>query len=257
MPAAPPTMLDPTAEGTALARAQAELAATQRELEAVLASVSHDLREPLRSLEGFSVALLEDFGAVLQGDGALYLGRLRGAVRRLSDRLDAILALSRLGQAPLRPEAVDLSARFAAAFAALAAAEPGRAVEVTVQPGLATTGDATLLQHLVDHLAHNAWKFSRARQPAHVSVAFDADRQAVAVRDDGAGFDQRFAERIFAPFGRFHAEREFEGLGIGLPIVQRVVHRHHGRVWAEGAVEGGACVWFSLPDLAAPEVRRL
>lgn len=219
---------------------------TDRELDTFLHAVSHDLREPLRSLEGFSMALLEDYEDALEGDGAVYLGRLRGAVHRLGDRLDALLELARLNRQPLHLAPVDLSALFEAELLRLAAAEPARVVHVTVAPGLRVNADPPLMRTVVSHLINNAWKFSRERTPAYIVIDRDPASNAVRITDNGAGFDMRYAERILAPFGRFHAEREFEGLGMGLSIAQRIILRHGGSLSLLGAVDGGATVCFDV-----------
>jgi signal transduction histidine kinase len=176
----------------------------------------------------------------------VYLDRLRGAVHRLGDRLDALLQLARLNRCPLHPGPVDLSALFANELSRLSNLEPFREVLISVEPGLRVNADPALMATAVSHLVNNAWKFSRDRSPAHIKVVRDALSGAIAITDNGAGFDMRYSERIFAPFGRFHAEREFEGLGMGLSVVQRIVLRHGGRIWVQSEVDLGATVCFEV-----------
>jgi PAS domain S-box-containing protein len=226
----------------------AELEEANRELEAFTYSVSHDLRAPLRSLDGFSLAVLEDCRDRLDDRSADYLRRIRNASQRMGQLIDDMLRLSRLGRAPLQREPVDLSGLAAAVCRELAQAHPGRAVEAIVAPGVTGRGDPRLLRIVLENLLGNAWKFT-ARHPA-ARIEFGAreedGRTACFVRDDGAGFDMAYADRLFAPFQRLHSASAFEGTGVGLATVQRIVRRHGGRCWAEGAVEAGATFWFTL-----------
>jgi PAS domain S-box-containing protein len=232
-----------------VAHRTAELEQTNRELEAFTYSVSHDLRSPLRSLDGFSLAVLEDCRDRLDQRSADYLRRIRGASQRMGQLIDDLLRLSRLGRAPLQREPVDLSALAAGVCRELAQAHPDRAVEYLVAPGITGRGDSRLLRIVLENLLGNAWKFTSKHPTARIEFgAHDKDGcTAYFVRDDGAGFDVTYADRLFSPFQRLHAVTDFEGTGVGLATVQRIVHRHGGRCWAEGAVERGATVWFTLP----------
>ncbi len=226
----------------------AQLAAANRELEAFAYSVSHDLRAPLRGIDGFSQALLEDYGDRLDGDARDYLARIRAGSQRMGRLIDDLLALSRLSRRPLRAEAVDLSALARAVADELRQATPGRAAVVDVAPGLTARADAGLVRAVLTNLLENAWKFT-GRQP-HPRIAVGragATEPAVFfVRDNGAGFDMAYADKLFGAFQRLHAEHEFPGSGIGLATVQRIVHRHGGEAWAEGAVGAGATFYFTL-----------
>ncbi len=229
-------------EGRVAARTAA-LAATNRELEAFSYAVSHDLREPLRALEGFSLALLEDYGERLEGDGELYVRRIRAATERLNARIDALLKLSRVTRGPLNREVVDLGALAERILESLQTKDPERVVEATIGGDLEAEADPALAAIVIENLVDNAWKFSRGRSPAHIEVGrTDA---GFFVRDDGAGFPQSFAEKVFGAFTRYHTEREFEGTGIGLTTVKRIVHRHGGQVWVESSEGEGTTVFFT------------
>jgi light-regulated signal transduction histidine kinase (bacteriophytochrome) len=236
-----------------LRQRQADVAAAQQELESFSYSVSHDLRAPLSTIDGFS-RLLE--GAVAKGAAERsqhYLQRIRLGVVNLGELLAALLAVSRLGRAPMAPQAVDLGALASDAFAALQGSDPARTVRITVQPGLAARGDAALLRQLVDQLADNAWKFSAKNDQAEIAVGSQPGTDGEKVyffRDNGAGFDMAHADKLFGIFQRMHVSSEFPGLGAGLSTVQRIVMRHGGRVWAEAAPGQGATFYFTLgkPD---------
>jgi PAS domain S-box-containing protein len=226
----------------------AELEAANRELETFSYSVSHDLRAPLRSINGFSQALLEDYGDQLPLDGQDYLKRVRAASQRMSQLIDDILDLSRVTRAEMQRETVSLSTLAQAIAAELHANQPERQAEFAIQPGLEAYADPQLLQIVLENLLGNAWKFTSKH--AQARIEFGQTRvdgvPAYFVRDDGAGFDKTYASKMFMPFQRLHAVTEFEGNGIGLATVQRIIHRHGGRVWAEGAVERGATFYFTL-----------
>lgn len=234
----------------ALARAKDAAEAASRELESFSYSVAHDLRAPLRSIDGFSQALLEDYADKLDADGKRYLGYVRGSAQQMAQLIDDLLALSRVTRSELHRGEVDLSALARAAVARVRRAYPGREVEVAIEDGLRDRGDARLLAVVFDNLLGNAWKFT-GKQPAP-RVEFgrveDAGRTAYRVRDNGAGFDMAFAHKLFGVFQRLHAGAEFEGTGVGLATVRRVISRHGGRVWAEGAVGRGASFYFTLGD---------
>jgi PAS domain S-box-containing protein len=236
-----------------LRQANVEADAANRELEAFSYSVAHDLRTPLRSIDGFSMALLEDNAAQLDALGKSYLERVRSAAQRMALLIDDLLSLSRVTRAPLRRERVDLTLLARASVARLREAEPERKVEVLVQGGLFAEGDATLLAALIENLLGNAWKFTSKKPKAciEVGLTFRGGRSAYFVRDDGSGFDMAHAGKLFGAFQRLHANAEFPGTGIGLATVARIVRRHGGKVWAEGLVGRGAIFLFTL----GPEAR--
>ncbi|RZJ25209.1 MAG: hypothetical protein EOO54_07045 [Haliea sp.] len=235
-----------------LRQRDADVAAAVKELESFSYSVSHDLRAPLSTIDGFS-RLLE--GSSAKGDAERskhYLQRLRLGVANINELIGALLMVSRLLRAPMAVQAVDLTALAQAALTALQAAEPARPAQLDVQPGLMVQGDPALLKQLVDHLAGNAWKFSAKKDKTVITVGSEpgADGETVYfVRDQGAGFDMAHAEKLFGIFQRMHVSTDFPGLGAGLAIAQRIVTRHGGRIWAEAAVEQGATVYFTLPGI--------
>jgi light-regulated signal transduction histidine kinase (bacteriophytochrome) len=218
-----------------------------QELEAFSYSVAHDLRAPLRGISGFAQILLDDHAAALDAEGRDCVNEILSNTRRMSLLIDALLSLSRVSRTELRPEPIDVSALASSVAADLARSEPERAVEIHVQPGLSTTMDQSLARTLVTNLLSNAWKFTTRVAKARIDVGAMSEDGAFYVRDNGAGFDTQFANKLFAPFQRLHTAREFPGTGIGLATVQRIVHRHGGRVWAEGSVNSGATFYFRLP----------
>src|SRR6266540_3795035 len=226
----------------------AQLEATNKELEAFSYSVSHDLRAPLRSIDGFSLALLEDYGDRLDAHGQDYLQRVRAATQRMAQLIDDLLGLARVTRSELRHEHVDLSALTAAIVGEFQRAYPDRQVEVDIAPGLVAHADTRLLHVVLENLLGNAWKFTVKCPCARIEVgAVPCDGQvAYFVRDNGAGFDMAYADKLFGAFQRLHAMTEFSGTGIGLATVQRIIHRHGGRVWAEAAVEQGATFYFTV-----------
>ncbi len=224
-----------------------ELEAANKELEAFSYSVSHDLRAPLRSIDGFSQALLEEYGEALAGDGADYLRRVLGATHRMAELIDDLLTLARVARHSLRHDLVDLSELAHDIARSMEATEPDREVTWQIEEGLCAEGDRQLLRVMMENLLGNAWKFTARHERATIVFGRTKDSPEVYfIRDDGAGFEMIYAEKMFAPFQRLHAIAEFEGTGIGLATVQRIVHRHGGRVWAEGAPERGATIFFSL-----------
>lgn len=226
----------------------AELAAANQELEAFAYSVSHDLRAPLRSVDGFSLALMEDCAGSLDEIALDYLRRIRAASQRMGQLIDDMLVLSRVTRAEITPRPLDLSAMAAEIAAELQKAEPARSAEFRLQPGVVAFGDPRLLRIALTNLLANAWKFSSRNPQAHIefgSCLVDG-RPTFFVRDDGVGFDMAYVGKLFSPFQRLHPAREFSGTGVGLAIVQRVVNRHAGRAWAEGEPGRGASFYFQL-----------
>jgi len=226
----------------------AQLTAANRELEAFSYSVSHDLRAPLRSIDGFSQALLEDYAPRLDGPGKDYLQRVCAASRRMAELIDDLLNLSRVTRSEMRQERVDLSALTRAIVAELQQAHPERQVECVIAAGAVVNGDAPLLRVVLENLLGNAWKFTQKQPQARIEfgVTQHDGTPVYFVRDNGAGFDMAYADKLFGAFQRLHARTEFEGTGIGLATVQRIIHRHGGRIWAQGAVEHGATFYFTL-----------
>ena len=225
-----------------------QLEFANKELEAFSYSVSHDLRAPLRAVDGFSQVLLKRYADKLDDSGRDYLGRVRRASQRMGELIDDLLQLSRMTRSTLRHQEVDLSAVAQGLVEELRRAAPEREVAVRIQDGMQAYGDLGLLRVVLDNLLGNAWKFTR--HTAAAQIEFDCrqidDELVYCVRDNGAGFDNAYGKKLFQVFQRLHSEAEFEGTGIGLATVQRVVARHGGRVWAEGAVNAGAAFYFTL-----------
>jgi PAS domain S-box-containing protein len=223
--------------------------AANRELEAFSYSVAHDLRAPLRGIDGFSQALLEDCGDKLDEAGRDHLRRVRAATDRMAELIDGLLALARLASAEVRMEDVDLSAVAAAAVDELKRVHPGRDVTVEIAPRLWTRGDPRLMRVVFDNLLGNAFKFTAKRPQAHIEFGsrFENGERVYFVRDDGVGFDAQYASRLFNAFQRLHHTRDFPGAGIGLATVQRVLRRHGGRIWAESRPDHGATFSFTVP----------
>jgi signal transduction histidine kinase len=231
-----------------LQRHAIELEATNKELEAFSYSVSHDLRAPLRAIDGFSQAVLEDYGQNLDKQGKDYLDRIRDGSQRMAQLIDDMLNLSRVTRSEMKRETVDLSGVVRSIATELQKTQPERQVEFVVAEGLTASGDVRLLRVALQNLLTNAWKFTGKHSKAKIQFGVIANngKPAYFVRDDGAGFDMAYANKLFGAFQRLHAMTEFKGTGIGLATVQRVIHRHGGRVWAEGKVEQGATFYFTL-----------
>jgi PAS domain S-box-containing protein len=229
-----------------LASAIEEADLANRELEAFSYSAAHDLRAPLRSIDGFSQALLDDYADKLDAEGQRYLKRLRQGAQHMAHLIDSLLALARITKNELVCQPVDLSELARACAERLAAESPSRHVEVCVAEGLTTTGDPRLLAVLLDNLLGNAWKFTRGRENALIEIGRNDD--VFFVRDNGAGFDMAFAGKLFGVFQRLHTAREFEGTGVGLATAQRIVQRHGGRIWAEAKVSEGATFYFTIDE---------
>ncbi len=232
----------------------AALEAANRELEAFNYSVSHDLRAPLRHIEGFIRILEEDFGTQLPEEAKRYLQRVRAGSERMGQLIDALLQLSRVGRAELQPLSVDLAVIARSAFEELRARAGERAIDFVVGPLPRTTADPTLLRQLLDNLIDNAIKFTRPVAAPRIEIGASGNGAPVYfVRDNGVGFDPRYGDKLFHVFQRLHGPEEFEGTGIGLSIVRRIVEKHGGRVWAEGAAGQGATFYFTLTPDTAPE----
>lgn len=233
-----------------LEEAHARLTAAHQELESFSYSVAHDLRAPLRSIHGFSEALVQDSGPLLDDAGRSHLDRIRAASLRMGALIDDLLRLSRVSRQTLATAPLDLTRMAQEVVAELRAQEPGREVAVTIEPGLTAEGDPSLVRVLLQNLIGNAWKFTRRTPGAAIHVGRDAGERwlpdVFLVRDNGAGFDMTYAKKLFAAFQRMHTTSEFEGTGIGLATVHRIVERHGGRVWAEAAVGRGATFRFTL-----------
>jgi signal transduction histidine kinase len=227
----------------------AQLEAANKELESFSYSVSHDLRAPLRAIDGFSRILLEDYSERLDTEGRATLERVRAASQRMGTLIDDLLKLSRVARSELNLGPVNLSTLAVGIVSELREAEPGRVVEISITPGLMVEGDAPLLRILVENLLNNAWKFTRRR--ADGRIEFGVKRRdggdLFFVRDNGAGFDMTYADKLFGAFQRLHSTKEFPGNGIGLATVQRIMHRHEGRVWAESTLGQGAVFYFTFP----------
>ncbi|HLF04875.1 MAG TPA: ATP-binding protein [Dehalococcoidia bacterium] len=222
--------------------------ATNAELEAFCYSVSHDLRTPLRSIDGFSQALLEDYGEKLDAPGKEYVARVRTASQRMGQLIDDLLGLSRMTRNKMQVEEVNLSEIARTVAAELKERQSQRQVESVIAPDLVVKGDGKLLRIALENLLGNAWKFTSKQSHPRIEfgVTQSEGKPAYFVRDNGAGFDMAYAGKLFGAFQRLHQANEFEGTGIGLATVQRIIHRHGGKVWAEGAVGQGATFYFTL-----------
>jgi light-regulated signal transduction histidine kinase (bacteriophytochrome) len=229
-------------------RTNRELLAANKELEAFSYSVSHDLRTPLRSIDGFSQALLEDYADKLDDTGRDHLQRVRRAAQRMAALIDDMLNLSRVTRCELHSEELNLSNMAMAIATELTEAEPGRQVEFVIENDLTAVGDAQLLRSALENLLRNSWKYTSGHPTARIEFgrSQQSGKRTFFVRDDGAGFDPRYAERLFGAFQRLHTAKEFPGTGVGLATVQRIIHRHGGEIWAEAAVEKGATFYFTL-----------
>lgn len=240
---------------SALGLSRRQLEAANQELESFSYSVSHDLRAPLRGIDGWSLALIEDYSAQLDATALQYLSRVRLETQRMGRLIDDLLELSRTGRANMTISEVDLSALAELIAARLVQASPQRRMQFLIRPGLRADGDQRLLEIVLTNLLDNACKFSGTRPEAVIEFAqgevlapgSQTAESAFFVRDNGVGFDLAHAEHLFGAFQRMHKQSEFPGTGVGLATVERIVHRHGGRVWAESAPDRGACFYFTVP----------
>jgi light-regulated signal transduction histidine kinase (bacteriophytochrome) len=233
----------------------AQLEAAVRELEAFSYSIAHDLRAPLRAIHGFASMLDDQLGHDLPSEALHSLERVKAGAASMGTMIDELLKLSRLGRQPLTHSTVDLSVLADEIVAELRSTEPERDVDVSIQPALRVTGDEQLLRIALTNLLDNAFKFTRQTTRARVEIngTREDENLSVQVRDNGVGFDPKYADRVFSPFQRLHAEDEFPGTGIGLTTVERVIHRHDGSITASGALGRGASLSFTLPAATEPE----
>ncbi|MCI0847819.1 MAG: histidine kinase, partial [Chloroflexi bacterium] len=229
-------------------RRTAELDATNQELEAFSYSVSHDLRAPLRGIDGFSQALMNEYSDVLDEQAQHYLERVRTGSERMGQLIDDLLALSQVTRGEMRRENVDLSDLARTIVTGLQERDPQRQVEFVIQDGVVLNGDTRLLRVALENLLGNAWKYTGKHDQARIEFGLTEDdgKRTCFIRDDGSGFDMAYADRLFGAFQRLHDASEFEGSGIGLATVQRIINRHGGRIWAESAVDEGATFFFTL-----------
>ncbi len=226
----------------------AELETANKGLESFAYSVSHDLRAPLRGIDGFSLALLEDYASKLDDQGKDYLHRVRAASQAMGDLIDDMLELSRVSRADFHRRRVDLSGLAQEIAQGLQDREPKRRVDLTIASGLSAHGDVALLRAALENLLSNAWKFTGkcGRAKIEVGAIRKDDQHVYFVKDNGVGFNMSYAGKLFEPFQRLHPKDEFSGTGVGLATVRRIIDRHGGRIWAEGKVGGGATFYFTL-----------
>ena len=227
----------------------AQLEGTNKELEAFCYSVSHDLRAPLRTIRGFSEVLLEQYKPQLDARGQDYLRRTCDAGLQMDKLIEDLLKLSRVARSEIQHADINLSAIAQEIASELEKGEPARKVEFAISPGIAAKGDERLLRLVIDNLLRNAWKFTKKQPEARIEFGRqNGDSSSFFVRDNGVGFDMAYAGKLFGVFQRLHSPSEFAGSGVGLAIVQRVINRHGGRVWADAKVNAGATIYFTLPS---------
>jgi light-regulated signal transduction histidine kinase (bacteriophytochrome) len=232
----------------ALELVNTQLETANKELESFSYSVSHDLRAPLRSIDGFSQALLKDYNDNLDETGKDFLRRVRAASQKMANLIDDLLKLSRIARSEMHRERVNLTMVARETAEELQKTQPARRVEFIIADGVTAYGDPHLLRVGMENLLGNSWKFTGKNPAARIEFgATHGDGRAVYyIRDNGVGFDMAYADKLFGAFQRLHPNSEFEGTGIGLATVQRIIHRHNGRVWAEGKINEGATFYFSL-----------
>jgi light-regulated signal transduction histidine kinase (bacteriophytochrome) len=233
-----------------LSQAKSDADDANRELESFSYSVAHDLRTPLRAIDGFSQALVEEYGDRLDDEGRRYLARVREAAQRMAELIDDLLTLSRVTRSDLRRDRVDLSALAHTLLVGFQRLEPGRRVETTIAPGLVADADPQLAAIALENLLGNAWKFTSRRAVARIELGVASVDGALAyfVRDNGAGFDMAYRDKLFGVFQRLHHESEFPGTGVGLATVARITQRHRGRIWADASPDKGATFFFTLAE---------
>jgi light-regulated signal transduction histidine kinase (bacteriophytochrome) len=228
----------------------AELELSNRNLRAFSYTIAHDLRTPLRGLNGYSEVLLEDYSEILGETGRGYAQRIQAASERMGTIIDDLLRLSQVTHADMSLVPIDLSAEVAAIADGLRSVDPGRRVSFAIQKDVWVTADRILIRTVLDNLVGNAWKFTADREAATIEFATAATEDDATVccyvRDNGVGFEPAYSDKLFQPFQRLHTIREFPGTGIGLASVQRIIERHGGRTWAQGAVDAGATFYFTL-----------
>jgi PAS domain S-box-containing protein len=232
-----------------------ELERSDKNLNAFTYSVAHDLSTPLRATSGFSELLLEEYGELLGETGRGYAGRIQAASQTMAMVIDDLLRLSKVSRADLKLVPVDLSAEVTAILDGVQYHDPARRVSFAIQEGVLVTADLILIRAVLENLLENAWKFTAMREHAAIEFAATTDDEATvccSVRDNGVGFDQVYADKLFQPFQRLHTAGEFPGTGIGLVSVQRIIERHGGHTWAEGAVGHGATFYFTLNAKGTP-----
>jgi light-regulated signal transduction histidine kinase (bacteriophytochrome) len=231
-------------------QAKALLESVNKELEAFSYSVSHDLRAPLRAISGFSQAVIEDYAPKLDDEGKRYLGLIQENAHRMGRLIDDLLTFSRLGRQQMTESEIDLDILAKSVFDELSALEPGRKIEFAIQSVPPVHGDASMICQVLTNLLSNAIKFTRNRDVAFIKFGYSTeyDGGAYYVRDNGVGFDMQYVGKLFGVFQRLHSISEFEGTGVGLALVSRIITRHGGRVWAEGKVNQGATLYFTLPQ---------
>ncbi len=228
-----------------------ELAAANKELEAFSYSIAHDLRAPLRAIDGYSHAILEDYEHELPEGARGDLARVRKASQRMATLIDELLGLSRITRRELVRAPVDMSVIAREIVDELRRQESGRVVQIDIEPGLQVIGDPELLRLVLQNLLDNAWKFTALTEDARIEMArigSENEHSTFAVHDNGAGFDMRYAEKLFRPFERLHRHEEYSGTGVGLTTAARVLNRHGGKIWAEGTPGSGASFFFDLPN---------
>jgi signal transduction histidine kinase len=249
LPGLIPKVAAMTEAAAASEKNRVELEASNRELEAFSYSVSHDLRAPLRAIDGFSQAVLDDYRDKLDAQGAEDLQRVRAAAARMGALIDDMLTLSRTSRVEMSRISVDLSAVCEEVIAVLREEQPSRRVSVSIEPGLFVQADEGLMRVAMANLLGNAWKFSGRQAEAVIQFGtqvIDGER-AFFVRDNGAGFDMKYVDKLFAPFQRLHTAESFPGTGVGLATVQRIIRRHGGKIWAEAEPGAGSTFYFVIP----------
>jgi light-regulated signal transduction histidine kinase (bacteriophytochrome) len=235
-----------------------ELETANRELEAFSYSVAHDLRSPLRGIAGFSRTMIEDYASQLPPEGIKQLNRIEAGAQRMGLLIDDLLDLSRVSRVEIFRRQIDLSEMARAVLARLQIAQPGRDVEIAIEPGLVAYADPRLVDIVLTNLLGNAWKFTSKRAQARIELraCVGPGPTTYAIRDNGAGFDPKYASKLFGVFERLHPISEFDGTGIGLAIAQRIIDRHGGRIWARGVVDEGATLFFTLDSRPRRETQQ-